>query len=1676
MPVAIEEKTETSRSAKSPIRQAVEQSLDAIASIKSGTPDPAAISKFMGWGVMSDLLLDYDPQDQTWKAKASRRLHSLLSGEELEMSRKSIVDAYYTDPKIIAAAWNMLRHVGFGGGQILEPSCGTLRWLGGQPSDLRNESKWVAVEMDPVAAGIAQALYPEATVYRKRFEQVYFPEKTFDLVVGNSPFGDTIPMDTHHNDRQLNIHSYFFYKSVQLVKLGGLVCLIVGQGLLDSGANTPTRKLLGEFGNIELTLRLPNDAHLGAGASCDLILFRRHKKNEYHKGEPIWFSSSKINEQGAKLNTLYQEQPQLMMGKLSTMGKYGHTRVTVENDGRDLQASIEEAFKFLPKTLFSPQGKTEFNFIPYELMDLPVGHYARYEGQLVCRLQSELIVVGKRMTNKISAALDLREAFDDLLAHEKSSVDEERGRRLRMKLRDRYLGFIMEYGYLNDPRNVKAFDRDDSLLSLLSLEVGDGEGGYRTADIMDRRTVRAVPDLVKCDNVSDALAQSLNHKGYLDIQFIASLMGISEADAGIKLQESRLGFLDPETNSWVEASIYLSGDVKTKLELAHEQGLIHNISALREVIPTPVLPPASPDIQRECAIALEIPIGIMNDKEISDLFSETLAVRMGASWIPAEVYKEFILDLISTPERRVEPQHVAVQYLSEPFHHFSITTSRYADTSPANQETWGTGKRTATALCEYALNFKDPVIRTEDAIDAQATEAARAMVEKIRGEFEKWLWRDRDRAIQITILYNEKMNRFRHHSFNGDHLNLPGSNPDIELRKHQKAAVWRTLQQQATLLGHAVGAGKTWTMVASCMEGRRLGLIHKPIIAVLKDTLPSIVDDFRKLYPNAKILFPGPDDFGGAGLPRFLGKIATGDWDAVIMGHTQLFAIPMSLQAEMRHLMEERESLKKALNIEALNGNAQRRLENRMRSIEGKLEATTKSERKRRGICWEQLGVDALFIDESQVVKKLGFVTQQQDVRGLDPTESQRAKDTYMKTTWLLENGGKVVFATGTPITNTVAELYTLMRFLMPKELKKMGLESFDSWASCFAETQTEPEVTASGNVKMITRFRRFTNLPELMERFWSFADLLPSEDLDLERPKAHFFEEEVEASDGLQKYMIWLSKRAESIQKREVEPDVDNMLVVTNDGRKSAITLRMVQSSAKDDPGDKFNNAVWCVWQIWKLSKEFRGTQMVFTNIGSPANWNKIDFNVCVEFRDKLVALGIPKNEIAFIHDAKSDQQRRALFRKMRNGQVRILFASTSKGGTGVNVQENLVALHHLEPDWRPADIEQREGRIIRQGNLWPEVLVFRHVTSGQKGLAGFDAFFWQKLECKSAFIHQVYRRKLSQRHQEDVSEVTLSYAQVRALATGDPIMIEESELRANLKRLTMLYAEFQKKRIKIDWELNTLRNTIDNAAEKEAALLSMADRVAMFDENSPDKSVVEVRGKRYVDLNLLGKALIKVSTDLMKAYTPRPVVVGAVPACNLKLFAQVRSAQEGVEFFLAEDNKDSTPKFAFKANSSSTALTGHALLDIIRKDIPGAVDNFRKTVKKSKQRFAELSRASVEQFPEMEQMTRMQTRLQEIEVQMREVEDVMADARNALDEAEMALSSSSAVMGELDPVVMQTIIQRDGEPREWKDTLAEILAKRREKEELLNPTVDKDVDEEEDDFEFSLADLLAS
>lgn len=1421
------------------LRQKAQANIEAIRLLKTleaenreATDDEKAILvKYAGWGALAivfepDFRLRSRPE---WQEPAAE-LRELLSKEEYESARATTPNAHFTSPMVIGAIWQGLEKLGVQpGAEILEPSMGIGHFFGLMPEGLRGGHR-TGVELDSITARVAKKLYPDSTVFHKGFEETALPDNYFDAVIGNVPFGNYPVHDPgmkHSLTR--SIHDYFFAKSLEKTRPGGMIALVTSRYTMDKKDDT-IRKHLAESADLVAAVRLPNTAfkgNAGTDVTTDILFLRKRAEGEEATGEK-WTESgtTQINGHEISLNEYYIRHPEMMLGEMQLIRGMHHDQEPTLT-GELTQERLQEALKALPEAIYTPrdQGRSPPQpariVEPESFIGIKDGGYAIVEGQIVRWAGGtfEPVSLSANAAGRVRGMIQIRDAVHEVFKTQLDDKPETQIVAARQQLNHIYNQFVGQHGYISSRDNSRAFTGDPDHALLLSLENYDAEKKTATKTaVFERRTLERYKPVEHVETAAEALAISLNEQGAIDWQRMAALTGASIKQVQVEL--SGQVYQNPGGGAWQTADEYLSGDVRAKLRAAEAAAEINpayrsNVEALKMVQP--------PDI----------PPGDIN-------------ARLGTGWIPKSDIKTFICELL-----QIRPNDVAVGHAGE-IATWSVKLDRYAEQYVTNTTTFGTKRVVASELIEAALNMRTPTIYDyhsdgTSTMNQLATIAAREAQQKIKDRFAKWIWEDPARTERLARLYNDTFNTIRLRTYDGSHLTLPGMNRtglrQNDLDPHQKNAVWRMLQNKNTLIGHVVGAGKTASITAGAMELKRLGLASKSMIVVPNHLVEQWGSEFLKLYPQANIFVAGKEHFTAGNREKAMARIATGNYDAVIISHKSFESLPVSNATFNRFVGKQIASLEEAI-LEASSEKSDNRsvvkdLEKAKKRLEAKIKDRTRRENKDDGVTWEQLGVDRIFVDEADLFKNLGFTTKMNRIAGLPNTESNRALDMYMKTQYLNERGGGTVFATGTPISNTMAEMYTLMRYLAPEVLKAAGVEHFDAWAANFGDAVTALELAPDGSgYRMHTRFAKFVNMPELLSMFRTFADVQTADMLNLPRPNIEGGKPRVvaaPASPELKEYVADLVARAQRIRSGSVNPRKDNMLKITGDGRKAALDMRIVAGAETNDAyPTKVSQAIDNIRRIWEEGAEKRLTQAVFCDLSTPND----GFNVYGEVRSQLIERGIPEKEIAFIHDADTDAKKKQLFDAVNAGRIRVLLGSTEKMGAGTNIQKKLVALHHLDAPWRPRDIEQRDGRILRQGNENKEIQIYRYVTEGS-----FDAYMWQTLETKQRFIEQVMNGKTSVREAEDLESNALSFAEIKAIASGNPAVLEKVKIDTEIRKLDMLRSAHVNQQFDIRQLIGSLPKKIEDSRAYHAGLL---EDIARRNTNDYEEFTMIVGGRR--------------------------------------------------------------------------------------------------------------------------------------------------------------------------------------------------------------------------------------
>ena len=1405
------------------------------------------LAQYVGWGGIPEA---FDENNTAWSDEFTE-LYGLLSPEEYQSARESTLTAFYTPPVVISAIYKAMEQMGFKEGNILEPSCGIGNFIGMLPQSMEN-SRVYGVEIDKISAGIAQQLYQRSSIAGQPFEEANIPDSFFDAVVGNVPFGDFSVADKRYDKNHFLIHDYFFAKSLDKLRPGGVMALVTSKGTMDK-ENPAVRKYIAQRAELLGAIRLPNNTFKGnAGTEVVSDILILQKRDRIIDIEPDWVHLN-TDENGIRMNSYFVEHPDMVLGDMKMVsGRFGEEATCVPYENADLAALLDEAVSNIHGEINEYEQDDELEEEDYSIPADPNVRnfsYTLLDDVIYFRENSRMSPVDMSATaeNRIKGLIEIRNSVRHLLELQTEDYPDSDIKAEMQRLNTLYDEYTKKYGLISSRANNMAFSRDSSYSLLSSLEVLDEDGNLeRKADIFFKRTVKAHKPVTSVDTATEALAVSMGEKAEVDMDYMCELTGKSEQEIYDELQG--VIFLNPlyENNRYSEqkyltADEYLSGNVREKLETAQKSAAVNpdtysiNVQALERVQPEP-------------------------------LTASEISVRLGATWIPPEIIQQFVFEFLGTPRyAQWKMQLHYSPYTSE----WSIENKSYDNTNIKAYRTYGTDRINAYRIIEETLNLKDVRIfdyvedefgKRKPVLNKKETTIALQKQELIKEGFRDWIWKDPQRRERLCKIYNEKFNSTRPREYDGSHITFSGMNPEIELREHQKNAVAHILYGGNTLLAHAVGAGKTFEMTAAAMESKRLGLCSKSLFVVPNYLTEQWAAEFLQLYPAANILVATKKDFETANRKRFCGRIATGDYDAIIIGHSQFEKIPMSIERQRALLEQQIDEITDGIaELKENRGDnfSIKQLEKTRKSIKVKLQKLNDQTRKDDVVTFEELGVDRLFIDESHYYKNLYLYTKMRNVGGIAQTEAQKSSDLFMKCRYLDEiTGGRgTVFATGTPISNSMVELYTIQRYLQYETLVENGLQHFDAWASTFGETVTAYELKPEGTgYRTKTRFAKFYNLPELMAMFKQVADIKTADTLNLPTPTPHYHNVAVKPSE-MQKTMVAdLAERAEKVRGGNVDPSVDNMLKITNDGRKLALDQRMINPMLPDNEGSKINACVDNIFTIWQDNTDKKSAQLVFCDLSTPKP--DAEFSVYTDIRQKLIERGVTESEIRFIHEAKTEVQKQELFKKVRKGEVRVLLGSTQKMGAGTNVQNKLIALHDIDCPWRPSDLEQRSGRIIRQGNENPDVEIYRYVTEET-----FDAYLYQLVEGKQKFAAQIMTSKSPVRTAEDIDDTALSYAEIKMLATGNPYIKEKMDLDIQVNKLKMLKSYYLSQ--KYDLEDKIIKFYPQEIALQTARIKGLKADLEI--QKTHPKEIdgkfvgMTIQGTEYKDKAEAGKAIIE-------------------------------------------------------------------------------------------------------------------------------------------------------------------------------------------------------------------------
>lgn len=1510
------------------------------------------LSKYVGWGGLPQA---FDEKDSSWSNEYSI-LKNLLDEKEYSQARESTLTAFYTPPVVVRSMYKALENMGLKTGNILEPSCGVGNFIGMLPDSLE-DCKLYGVELDSISGRIARQLYQKSTVAVQGYEDTNLPNSFFDVAVGNVPFGDFKVLDKKYDKHKFLIHDYFFAKTLDKVRPGGVIAFITSKGTLDK-ENPSVRKYIAQRADLLGAIRLPNNtfkANAGTEVTSDIIFLQ--KRDSITDIEPDWVYLGE-NDDGIKMNQYFIDNPEMILGNMEMIStRFGYDSACISDDEK-LEDKLERAIS----NIHAEVKEYELDDIGEEdnsiEADLTVRNfsYTLIDDKIYFRENSRMYPQELAMTteNRVKGLIEIRDCVRTLLEYQTEDYPDEDIKREQVKLNQLYDRFTKKYGLINSRGNNSAFSNDSSYYLLCSLEILDENGNLaRKADMFTKRTIKPKTEITSVDNANDALIVSLSEKARVDITFMQKLCNM-DMDKMLKDLEGEI-FNVPEygePNHWVTADEYLSGNVREKLKIAEHFA--------------------------ETDERFNVNVKYLKDVQPKDLSASEISVRLGSTWIPPEDIKVFIEYLLNPSNYAC--QNINVHY-NEATSEWWIEGKNYDKYNIKATNTYGTGRASAYKIIEDSLNLKDTRIYDyyEDEngkrvaeLNKKETAIAQAKQEQIKLAFEEWIWKDPERRERLTKFYNERFNSIRPREYDGSHISFDGMNPEITLRKHQVNAIARILYGGNTLLAHEVGAGKTFEMVAAAMESKRLGLCNKSLFVVPNHIVEQFGQEFLQLYPSANVLVTTKKEFETANRKKFCSRIATGDYDAIIISHSQFEKIPMSVERQVIIIQKQIEDI--TLGIQDLkNNNGERfsikQMEKTKKSLETRLAKLNDTSRKDDVVTFEELGVDRIFVDEAHYYKNLFLYTKMRNVSGIAQTEAQKSSDLFMKCRYLDElTGGKgVIFATGTPISNSMVELYTMQRYLQYGELEKRHLQQFDAWASTFGETVTAIELSPEGTgYRAKTRFAKFFNLPELMALFKEVADIQTSEMLNLPVPKANYHNVVIEPSEIQKELVKDLSERAEKIRNRMVDSSVDNMLKITNDGRKLALDQRLTNDMLEDFEHSKVATCADNIYSIWNKTSEDKSAQLVFCDLSTPHNDGK--FNVYDDLKTKLIDRGIPEEEIAFIHDANTDARKQDLFNKVRRGQVRVLIGSTQKMGAGTNCQDRLIALHDLDCPWRPSDLIQRSGRIIRQGNKNPEVDIYRYVTEGT-----FDAYLYQLVENKQRFISQIMTSKTPVRFAEDIDETALSYAEIKALAAGNPDIIEKTELDTQVAKLKLLKQNYLSE--KYELEDKVIKYYPNEIKRLENRIEDMKEDIEVFNNNNtPDNSFdkMNIKGTDFTERKEAGEKIIEICKSMTN---PEPLEIGEYKGFKIILSFDTMDRK----FYASMKNN-----LSYKTELGSDPSGNITRIDNVLNGIETRLSSIENNLEDTKKNYESAKKEIEKPFPQEEELKTKSKRLDELNIKL--------------------------------------------------------------------------------------------
>jgi helicase domain protein len=1508
------------------------------------------LSKYVGWGGLADV---FDENKKGQWEEARNFLKNNLSEKEYNSARESTLTAFYTPNLVVEAIYQGLENLGFDNGNILEPSCGTGNFIGTIPDKFKG-SKFYAVELDSLSGNIAKKLYPEADISIKGFEEYSISNNSFDIAIGNVPFGDFKVADREYDNNNFLIHDYFFAKTIDKVKTGGIIAFITSSGTMDK-KDESIRRYIGERCELLGAVRLPNNTFKGVAGTevtSDIIFLK--KRGGRFLGEEEWYKIG-TDSKGLNYNKYFIDNPEMLLGNmLEVSGRFGNT-ITCEPT-QDLKELLPDAIKNIKGT-YNRNKENEVSF-EFKIKDEKIRNFSfvKKDNEIYFNENNELklLEINSSDKEKIMSYIEFTEVLRYAIKVQKEQETDDEFIMVQKKLNKIYDNFYNKFGDFNSKQNSKLL-KEDSSYPLVSSVEKINEGKYQgKGDIFSKRTIKYSKPIENVDTPEEALILSVSQKAKVDFEYMEKLTGIKKEELIEKLKDKI--YFDPKKRYYVTQDEYLSGNIRERIK--EIDYYIGNFSQSNEV--------SLSELEHQKEKLKEVIPKKIEASEIN--------IRIGATWIPEKYIKSFIFETLKTSG--YVAFGIKVNY-SEYTSEWKIEGKNSDRSNTLVNMTYGTERANAYRLIEDALNLKDTRIfdYEENAegkkiaiLNKKETMLAQQKQEILKQEFKDWIFKDPIRRKELTDIYNEKFNSIRLREFDGSNLTFDGMNPEIKLRQHQLNAIARTLYGGNTLLAHVVGAGKTFEMAASCMESKRLGLSTKSMMVVPNHLTEQIGREFMDLYPGANILISTKKDFETKNRKKFTARIATGDYDVIIIGHSQFEKIPMSKEYLTGHIENEIEEITegiRSLKKESGNDFSVKQLEGVKKKLEVRLKKLNDETRKDDVINFEELGVDRLYIDEAHSFKNLFLYTKMRNVAGIGKTEAQKSSDMFMKCRYIdsVTNNKGVIFATGTPVSNSMSELYTMQKYLQYDELKNRGENHFDSWASTYGETVTAIELSPEGNgYQSKTRFSKFYNLPELMTNIKQFADIQTADMLNLPTPEVEYKKILTKPTKEQSEILKSFAERAEAVRNNEVEPNEDNMLKITNDGKKLALDQRLINEMLPDSPDSKVNTCVGNIYEIWEKSKEKRSAQLVFCDMSTPKGDKS--FNIYDDMKRKLIEKGIPENEISFIHDANSEKQKDELFSKVRKGEIRILFGSTQKMGAGTNVQNKLIALHDLDVPWRPSDLEQRAGRIVRQGNENEKVEIYRYVTENT-----FDAYLWQTIENKQKFIGQIMTSKTPVRVAEDVDESALNYAEIKALATGNPLIKEKMDLDVEVNKLTLLESNYKSNLYQLEDKIIKYYPKIIENTKKEISKLEKD--IQVVNDNpliKEDFTGIVLNGKTEMDKKEAGEQLLK---SIREGRVNSPTKIGSYRGFEIQsYFDTYTKTYQGI---LVNESK-------YYLEFGNSALGNITRLDNLLEDIPKKLEREKQRLKTHEDELVNAKEEIKKPFAKAEILTEKRQRLNKV------------------------------------------------------------------------------------------------